>query len=187
MNYIKKIFNSSNNYFYSYKTYPKYCLTRNLELEKIIQDHIMIYTSGVHVLYLPKNTQKTQSTYYALQDLFIKKEINDCFIYDCSTFTIDYQKEIINHIATTKNISVQMPSIMFNFNNNKRSIIVLDQFESLIDKYNINDINTLILSLAHNAVRSNKYQVLININNEKYCNNLLLLNGGQKITKILIN
>lgn len=160
---------------------------RNINLENIVTSVTVNRMAGVNILFLPQNSGKSISTFNALKTLFDQNKISDCIIIDCSEFKFSLQDEIkkniwkkINFINNDMYSAFTLNSLFKN--TEKRAVIVFDQFEALFDKkYDCDNIEHMILCMAHDTVSTNTYTIQININNKEIYDKLCKLNNGQKI------
>ena len=187
-NIINKLFNSLRNPIFrcpsNMMILPLF--SRNSNLESIIKVVTVNRTAGVNILFLPPNTGKTLSTFCAMKSLHEHNKIGHCIIMNCSHFSLSLRDEVRNNIWKRINIINNEHPTPFTFSElfsdtTKRAVIVFDQFESIYDNNNHQEIEAMILCMAHNANRTNTYTVQININDDQKYRDLLKLNGGQKL------
>jgi hypothetical protein len=164
--------------------------TRNTELENIMKDVAVITTAGVNVFNIKYIDDASKSTFFAMKELFDTKKIDHCIILDCENFTNDLSKEIhdkiwkkININLDRENYSAMRLSRLFN-NNECRSIIVFDKFDSLYYTYDKQQVHNMIYAMAHDAAGTNLYTVQVNQYDKSKYEELIKINKGQKVKGI---
>jgi hypothetical protein len=163
----------------------------NINLENTIKFSTLNNTAGVNILYAPTNFGKTISTINVLKELYFEKKIDNCIILDCSTFKNKLSEEIRINVWNIMNSKNNNSYAYFTLSKlfsekNIRSVLVLDHLEKLYEKnYSEFEIKNMLSCMAHDAVLNNTYIVQVNINDNQKYEELLKINNGQKISKVL--
>lgn len=141
---------------------------------------------GVHVLWAPSGAGKSTFIGKVLTDLREQGKIAGCGIFQGCSLTEHPSKWLSDCLEIsnpTPDLVARMSSILTDMKkpDDGPYIITIDRFDELMNETNLNHLQSLVVSLAAESVRTKSYAVLVAVSEVRNATTVLSWNQGKKI------